>query len=88
MCHSVYTEQPAALADLLKFVSCKCKFSSKIPCSRNCSCKKNGLYYVTAWGHCHSDGCQNENPTKNFADDICEENDKINIFDIFNLLDT
>ena len=30
--HPVYTEQPAAPADLLKFVRCKCKLSSKNPC--------------------------------------------------------
>ena len=38
--HPVYTKQPAAPADLLKFVRCKCKLSSKSPCSTNCSCKK------------------------------------------------
>ena len=46
--HPACTEQPAAPADLLKFVRCKCKLSSKSPCSTNCSCKKNGLYCVAA----------------------------------------
>ena len=50
--------------------------------------QKNGLYCVAACEQCCGGGCQNENPTKNLADDICEENDKRNIFDIFILLDT
>ena len=45
--------------------------------------QKNG-----ACGHCRGYGCQNENSTKNVANDICEESNKRNIFDIFNLLDT
>ena len=43
---------------------------------------------VAACRHCQGDGCQKENPTKTTVDDICEENDKRNIFDIANLLDT
>ena len=46
--HPVYTEQPAASADLLKFIRCKSKISSKSPCSANCSCKKKRTIYCVA----------------------------------------
>ena len=39
--HPVYTEQPAAPADLFKFERCNCKLSSESPCSTNSSCQKN-----------------------------------------------
>ena len=44
--HIVYIEQPAAPADLLKFLRCKCKLYSKSPCSKNCSCKEKIDYTV------------------------------------------
>ena len=85
--YPVYTEQLAAPADWLRFVSCKCKLFSKRPCSTNCSCEKNGLYCVAACGNCRGDGRHNENPLpQNVADDICVENDKRHIFNIFILL--
>ena len=86
--HPRYTEQSAAQADFLKYVRCKCKHSSKSSCSMNCSCKKNGLYCVAACGHCQSGSCQNENYSKNVSEGNCKQNDKRNIFDICNLLDT
>ena len=54
------TDLNAAPDNLLKFVRCKCKLSSKNPCSTNmCSCRKNGLKCVTACGDCHGEGCNN-----------------------------
>ena len=54
------TDLAAALDNLLKFVRCKCKLTSKNPCSPNiCSCRKNGLKCVTACGDCHGEGCSN-----------------------------
>ena len=40
--HPIFSDQPSAPDDLLKFVCCKCKLTSKNPCSTNCSCKKMG----------------------------------------------
>ena len=56
----IMTDLHAAPDSLLKFVRCKCKLSSKNPCSTNiCSCRKNGLKCVTACGDCHGEGCNN-----------------------------
>lgn len=54
------TDLDAAPDSLLKFVCCKCKLSSKHPCSTNiCSCHKHGLKCVTACKDCHGEGCNN-----------------------------
>ena len=82
--HPIYTDEPVKPDDLLKFIRCKCKISTKNPCSTNCSCKKNGLYCVAACGNCRGDGCENENPKNQIIDDFSEESDDRNIFDIFN----
>ena len=50
------TDLDAAPDSLLKFVRCKCKLSSKNPCSTNvCSWCKNGLKCVMACGDCHGE---------------------------------
>ena len=82
--HPIYTDEPVAPDDLLKFICCKCKPSTKNPCSTNCSCKKNGLYCVAACGNRQGDGYENENPKNQIIDDFSEESDDRNIFDIFN----
>ena len=54
------TDLAAAPDSLLKFVRCKCKLTSKNPCSTNiCSCRKNGLKCEMACGDCHGEGCSN-----------------------------
>ncbi len=54
------TDLPAAPESLLKFVRCQCKLSSKRPCATNvCTCRKNGLKYVTSCGGCRGEGCTN-----------------------------
>ena len=54
------TDLAAAPDSLLKFVRCKCKLTSKNPCSTSiCSCRKNGLKCVTACGDCHGEVCSN-----------------------------
>ena len=57
--HPIFSDQPPVPDDLLKFAHCKCKLTSKNPCSTNRSCQKNGLYCAAACGDCNSDGCQN-----------------------------
>jgi len=55
---TIMTDLDATPDSLLKSARCKCKLSSKNPCSTNvCSCHKNGLKYVTACGDCHGEGC-------------------------------
>ena len=82
--YPIYTAEPVAPDDLLKFVRCKCKLSTKNPCSINCSCKKNGLYCVAACGNCRGDGCENENPKNRLVDGYSDDIDDRNVFDIFN----
>ena len=56
----VKTDKDVAPENLLKFVRCKCKLTSKNPCGTNtCSCCKNGLKCVTACGDCRGYGCNN-----------------------------
>ena len=54
------TDLEAAPENLLKFVRCKCKLTSRNPCGTNlCSCHKNGLKCVAACGDCRGEGCNN-----------------------------
>lgn len=47
--------------NILKFIRCNCKLSSRNVCGTNlCSCRKNSLRCVAACGDCHGNGCQNE----------------------------
>ena len=56
----VMTDMAAAPENLLKFVCCKCKLSSRNPCGTNaCSCCKIGLKCVTACGDCRGENCSN-----------------------------
>ncbi len=66
----VMTDLTPAPENLLKFVRCKCKLSSRNPCGTNaCSCRKNGLKCVSACGDCRGEGCYNS------EDASIEEND-------------
>ena len=48
-------------ASILKVIRCNCKITSKNQCGANvCSCKKNGLKYMSACGGCHGEGCNNK----------------------------
>ena len=56
----IMTDFDPAPEGLLKFIRCKCKLSSRNPCSSNiCSCHKHGLKCVTACGDCHGKDCHN-----------------------------
>ena len=49
----IKTTYPAAPDNLLQFIRCKCKSSSKNPCKSNlCSCRKNGLKCVVSCLNC------------------------------------
>ena len=80
----VYTKEPIAPEELLKFIRCNCKLESKKPCWTNCSCRMNGLHCVAACGNCRGEGCTNEAP-KLEIDNTEDNNDfERNIFDIWN----
>ncbi len=60
----IMTDQPAAPDDMLKFVRCKC---TKGCTAALCSCRKNGLFCVSACAHCRGDqseGCTNAEPAR------------------------
>ena len=48
--HPIFTDQPAAPADLLKLMRSNSKLSTRNPSSSKCSCKKNGLPVSLAVG--------------------------------------
>ena len=56
---SVKTDLPATLDWLLEVVACKCKTTTKHPCSTLICCHKNGLTCVAACGNCHREDCEN-----------------------------
>ena len=57
---NMFCFQVPAPADLLKFIRCNCKVTSKNPCSSNsCTCRSNGLKCVTACGDCRGYNCSN-----------------------------
>ena len=59
----IKTDLEVAPSHLLKFIRCKCKITSKNPCSTNiCSCRKNGLRCGSACGVCHGTNYRNEEP--------------------------
>ena len=83
----VMTDQEPASEKLLCFVRCKCKSSSKNPCSGNvCSRVRNGLKCVPACSGCRDDSCSNSTSYKyiSIEEDDTENGDfNKNVFDIF-----
>ena len=76
------TDLDVAPDSLLKFVQSKCKLSSKSPCNTNmCSCRKNGLRYVTACEDYHGEGC---NDSEEIVLDTEEETGSTDAGSIFN----
>jgi hypothetical protein len=62
---NLFCFQVPAPADLLKFIRCYCKVTSKNPCSSNsCTCHNNGLKCVTACGDCRGLTVQMQRRTK------------------------
>ena len=57
---AIQTDKDIAPENLLKFMRCKLKITSKNLCgTTTCSCSKNGLKCVTACGGCCGGGCNN-----------------------------
>jgi len=56
----IMTDLESAPENLLKFMRCKCKLSSKNPCESSlCLCCKDGLKCVAACGDCQGESCSN-----------------------------
>lgn len=68
--YPIKSDVPPAPEELLKFMRCNCKLSSKNTCGTlSCSCKKHGLKCVKSCGDCHGESCNNQ------TFDICLESD-------------
>ena len=68
----ILTDQSAAPSDILNIIRCKCK----TPCSSAlCSCRKNGLYCVTACSNCHGDSCLNVDKSESVENDLDTDNE-------------
>ena len=56
----VITDLDSVPEELLKFVRCKCKVTSKSPCSAKlCSCQKHSFTCVAACSGCQGTECSN-----------------------------
>ena len=70
----IMTDLNPAPENLLNFIRCKCKISSRNPCGTNlCSCRKNGLKCVPACGDCRGETCNNSEDITMDLDDSDEE---------------
>ena len=60
----------------MKFVSCKCKSTSKSVCRKNCSYRKHGFRCVAACGECRDESCGNhvDKTEEDYDADIFEKN--------------
>lgn len=68
------TDLTPAPENLLKFVRCKCKLTSRNPCGTNtCSCRKNGLKCVSACGDCRGEGCYNAEDASFEENDVLDD---------------
>ena len=81
----IMTDKDPAPIDLLKFIRCNCKLTTKNPCSSNiCTCRKHGLSCMTACGNCHGQNCTNIKVTQPELQSIDSEDDESrNAFDLF-----
>jgi len=56
----ILTDKKYAPDELTKVIICKCKMTTKQPCSTKlCSCRKHGLPRVKACLHCNGEDCDN-----------------------------
>ena len=80
----IMTDKDPAPIDLLKFIRCNCKLTTKNPCSSNiCTCRKHGLSCMTACGNCHGQNCTNIKVTQPELQSIDSEDDESRMHLIF-----
>ena len=56
--HPILTDMPPAPVKLLKIIRCNCTTDCA---TAKCTCKKHGMKYSMACGHCHGSLCSNAN---------------------------
>ena len=72
-------------AELLNVIRSSCKLSTKNSCgANNCSCRKNGLPFVTACGNCHGNNCTNVSKFE-IMDDSEDESFERNSRELFDI---
>ena len=55
------TDKDVAPTNILKVIKCRCNSTSKNKCGTNlCSCKKNGLKFMSASEECHGEDLNNK----------------------------
>jgi len=70
----VLTDKKCAPDKLTKVIFCKCKMSTKQPCSTKlCSCRKHGLPCVKACLHCSGEDCDNGSPQDDIDADLDDD---------------
>ena len=74
--------QPVAPDDIISVIRCNCKEKNKGCCtSAKCSCRCNGLKYVSACEYCRGDGCDNRSLCSN-GEESDDDDVHDNIFEI------
>ena len=72
------TDLEPAPKELLSFVHCNCKTTSRNTCGTNlCSCRKNGLTCVAACVDCRGESCNNSRA------ETVDDNENRNLFEQF-----
>ena len=80
----IKTDLEPAPVELLQYIRCKCKTSSRNTCgTRLCSCRRNGLNCVDACGNCRGQECENRCSDEDMETDDDDDDFDRNIFDIF-----
>jgi len=70
----ITTDQKPAPDDLLKVIRCSCKTTSHNACGTNlCSCRRNGLFCVSACSSCHGTDCNNGEQVLDINDTCSDE---------------
>jgi len=73
---AIPTDMLPAPDDMLSVIACKCKTTTKNPCSSMlCSCRKNGMHCMAACKHCCGEECENVHQLNSYADETFEVND-------------
>ena len=74
----IITDLEPAPKELLNFVCCNCKTTSRNTCGTNlCSCRKSGLTCITACGDCRGESCNNS------STETEDDNEDRKLFELF-----
>ena len=69
----------------MNVIRCKYNILTKTPCgANNCSCRKIGLLYISAYGDCHGKNCNSVSKFK-IMDDSEDQSFERNAFELFGI---